>query len=55
MKTIVAAIAAQGLADLAAIGKALQAGTNCGSCRPALARILADAASTVPVASGSME
>jgi assimilatory nitrate reductase catalytic subunit len=27
-------------ADVAAIGAALKAGTNCGSCRPALARIL---------------
>ena len=42
LKTIVAAINEQQLADVAAIGKALNAGTNCGSCRPALARILAD-------------
>ena len=42
LKTIVAAIAEQQLADVAAIGKALGAGTNCGSCRPALARILAE-------------
>ena len=42
LKTIVAAIAEQQLADVGAIGKALGAGTNCGSCRPALARILAD-------------
>jgi assimilatory nitrate reductase catalytic subunit len=55
MKTIVAAIADQGLADVAAIGKALQAGTNCGSCRPALARILADTAGAAPVAYRSME
>ena len=46
LKTIVAAIADQRLADVAAIGKALGAGTNCGSCRPALARILADHAPT---------
>jgi assimilatory nitrate reductase catalytic subunit len=44
LKTIVAAIAERQLADVAAIGQALGAGTNCGSCRPALARILADAA-----------
>ncbi|WP_340316094.1 molybdopterin-dependent oxidoreductase [Rhizorhabdus argentea] len=44
LKTIVAAISEQQLADVAAIGKALGAGTNCGSCRPALARILADIA-----------
>jgi assimilatory nitrate reductase catalytic subunit len=42
LKTIVAAIADQQLADVAAIGKALGAGTNCGSCRPALARILTE-------------
>ena len=41
MKTIVAAIAEQGLADVAAIGQAIQAGTNCGSCRPALAGLIA--------------
>jgi assimilatory nitrate reductase catalytic subunit len=40
LKTIVAAIADQRLADVAAIGAALGAGTNCGSCRPALARLL---------------
>ena len=38
---IVAAIRAQALVDVAAIGKALGAGSNCGSCRPALANILA--------------
>lgn len=41
MKTIVSAIAAQHLVDVAAIGAALGAGTNCGSCRPALARLIA--------------
>ncbi len=40
LKTILAAIAEQRLADVAAIGTALKAGTNCGSCRPALAKIL---------------
>jgi assimilatory nitrate reductase catalytic subunit len=40
LKTIVAAIAEQQLADVAAIGQSLKAGTNCGSCRPALARLL---------------
>jgi len=44
LKTIVAAITERQLVDVPAIGKALGAGTNCGSCRPALARILADAA-----------
>ena len=42
LKTIVAAIRDQGLADTAAIGTAIGAGTNCGSCRPALARILTE-------------
>jgi assimilatory nitrate reductase catalytic subunit len=42
LKTIVAAIAQQQLSDVAAIGKALGAGTNCGSCRPALARLLSE-------------
>jgi assimilatory nitrate reductase catalytic subunit len=42
MRTIVAAIRDQRLADVAAIGAALGAGTNCGSCRPALARLLAE-------------
>ena len=40
--TILAAIRDQHLADVGAIGRALKAGTNCGSCRPALARLLAD-------------
>lgn len=44
LHTILAAIREQRLADVAAIGAALGAGTNCGSCRPALARILADTA-----------
>ncbi len=42
MRTIVAAIRDQELADVAAIGVALGAGTNCGSCRPALAMLLAN-------------
>ncbi len=41
--TIVAAIRDRSLADVAAIGAAIGAGTNCGSCRPALARLLAEA------------
>ena len=40
LRTILAAIADQQLTDVAAIGAALGAGTNCGSCRPALARLL---------------
>ncbi|KQM56861.1 MULTISPECIES: nitrate reductase [unclassified Sphingomonas] len=42
MRTIVAAIRDQHLADVAAIGAAIGAGTNCGSCRPALARLLSE-------------
>jgi assimilatory nitrate reductase catalytic subunit len=42
VRTIVTAIRDQQLADVAAIGAALGAGTNCGSCRPALARLLAE-------------
>ncbi|MDB5718535.1 MAG: molybdopterin oxidoreductase family protein, partial [Sphingomonas bacterium] len=42
VRTIVTAIADQRLTSVGAIGKALGAGTNCGSCRPALARILAE-------------
>ena len=42
LKTIATAIREQGLADVAAIGTAIGAGTNCGSCRPALARILSE-------------
>jgi assimilatory nitrate reductase catalytic subunit len=41
VNTILAAIADQGLRSVAAIGAALQAGTNCGSCRPELAELLA--------------
>jgi assimilatory nitrate reductase catalytic subunit len=40
MNTIVEAIRAGGLSSVEAIGNALQAGTNCGSCLPELARIL---------------
>lgn len=42
VRAIIAAIKDQQLGDVAAIGKALGAGTNCGSCRPALAKLLAD-------------
>jgi assimilatory nitrate reductase catalytic subunit len=46
LKTILAAIAEQHLTDVPAIGAALGAGTNCGSCRPALAKLLAIEGST---------
>ncbi|MET0370598.1 MAG: molybdopterin-dependent oxidoreductase [Sphingobium sp.] len=42
LNQIVNAIREQALIDVAAIGQALRAGTNCGSCRPALAGILAE-------------
>ncbi|MBW8742999.1 MAG: molybdopterin-dependent oxidoreductase [Sphingomonas sp.] len=41
MQTILSAIAEQKLTDVAAVGKALNAGTNCGSCRPAIAHLIA--------------
>jgi assimilatory nitrate reductase catalytic subunit len=46
LNTIVAAIGRQGLVDVAAVGRALGAGTNCGSCRPAIARLLTQDAET---------
>jgi len=41
VNTILTAIETQGLLSVEAIGEALQAGTNCGSCRPELATLLA--------------
>jgi assimilatory nitrate reductase catalytic subunit len=41
LTTIVEAIATQALTSVEAVGKAISAGTNCGSCRPAIARMLA--------------
>jgi len=38
--TILAAIAEQNLVSVEAVGSALNAGTNCGSCRPAIAALL---------------
>ncbi|MBU2936636.1 MULTISPECIES: nitrate reductase [Pacificibacter] len=40
INTIVTAIEADGLMSVEAVGKALQAGTNCGSCRPEIADLL---------------
>ncbi|MCV2866594.1 nitrate reductase [Defluviimonas sp. WL0075] len=40
VNTIAQAIASQGLLSVEAIGSALGAGTNCGSCRPELATLL---------------
>jgi assimilatory nitrate reductase catalytic subunit len=42
MKTIVEAISSQGLVSIEAVGKALSAGTNCGSCRPAIQRLIGE-------------
>tara|TARA_R100001244_G_scaffold47710_2_gene42545 strand:- start:45077 stop:47671 length:2595 start_codon:yes stop_codon:yes gene_type:complete len=42
VKQIVCAIAGQSLASLEDIGTALNAGKNCGSCRPALGKLLAE-------------
>jgi assimilatory nitrate reductase catalytic subunit len=47
LNTIRAAISAQRLCDVAAIGQAVGAGTGCGSCRPALAGLLAESEGTV--------
>ncbi|WP_095588130.1 nitrate reductase [Actibacterium ureilyticum] len=41
INTIIAAIAERHLTTVEQIGEAIQAGTNCGSCRPELATILA--------------
>ena len=41
LNTIVTAIASQRLVSVEAVGEALNAGTNCGSCRPAIANLLA--------------
>jgi assimilatory nitrate reductase catalytic subunit len=41
VNTIVRAIETQGLMSVDAVGDALQAGTNCGSCRPEIAALLA--------------
>lgn len=40
MTTILNAIAAQSLISVEEVGGALNAGTNCGSCRPAIARLI---------------
>jgi assimilatory nitrate reductase catalytic subunit len=40
VNTILTAIESGGLSDVDAVGAALGAGTNCGSCRPEIARLL---------------
>jgi assimilatory nitrate reductase catalytic subunit len=47
MKTILEAIGSQGLVSVDAVGKALSAGTNCGSCRPAIQRLIGEAKEAV--------
>ena len=42
LKTIVEAIGSQRLVDVEAVGRALSAGTNCGSCRPAIRRLIGE-------------
>ena len=49
MKTIIEAVASQAITSVEAVGSALNAGTNCGSCRPAIARLIGQAAQ-VPAA-----
>ncbi len=43
INTIVDAVETRGLMSVEAVGAALQAGTNCGSCRPEIAALLAQA------------
>ncbi len=43
MNTIVEAIASQRLVSVEAVGAALSAGTNCGSCKPAIRRLIGEA------------
>ncbi|HEY0960707.1 MAG TPA: molybdopterin-dependent oxidoreductase [Novosphingobium sp.] len=49
MKTILEAIGGQGLTSVEAVGKALSAGTNCGSCRPAIQRLIVETREAVHV------
>jgi assimilatory nitrate reductase catalytic subunit len=51
LATIRAAIEAGAVANVAGIGAALRAGTNCGSCLPELKRIVADAGAGAAAAS----
>jgi assimilatory nitrate reductase catalytic subunit len=49
-KTILSAISTQRISTVAQVGDALRAGTNCGSCRPAIARLLSEARETLDAA-----
>lgn len=42
MNTIVEAIVGQQLVSVEAVGAALSAGSNCGSCKPAIRRLLGE-------------
>jgi assimilatory nitrate reductase catalytic subunit len=42
LKTIAEAIIGQGLVSVEAVGRVLSAGTNCGSCRPAIQRLIGE-------------
>ncbi|UIJ46105.1 molybdopterin-dependent oxidoreductase [Sphingomonas cannabina] len=46
LKTIVDAIVGQRLTSVEAVGAALSAGTNCGSCRPAIRRLIEEERTT---------
>ena len=48
--SIVRAVCEQSLASVEAVGKAINAGTNCGSCRPAIARLIEEARETAVAA-----
>ena len=42
INTILGAIASEGLVSVEAVGAALSAGTNCGSCKPAIRRLIGE-------------
>jgi len=42
LKTIVEAVESHGLMSVDAVGRVLSAGTNCGSCKPAIRRLIAE-------------
>ena len=42
LKTLADAISCQRLTSVEAVGAALSAGTNCGSCRPAIRRLIGE-------------
>ncbi len=47
LKAIVEAISTRRLTSVEAVGKLLSAGTNCGSCRPAIQRLIAQSRESV--------